>query len=104
VVRLSRAGVVDIATMTEALPPEWWVSEATAARAERSRSAGTHTLLALEQHTVCSRVRSQAPPPPPLLWQLVPSPEHTYGYRNPGLAEIYLRFGELVSVIIIAIM
>jgi hypothetical protein len=22
----------------------------------------------------------------------VPPPEHKYGYRNPGLAEIYLRF------------
>ena len=29
----------------------------------------------------------------------VPPPRHQYGYRDPGLAEIYLPFGELVSVI-----
>jgi hypothetical protein len=29
----------------------------------------------------------------------VPPPSHKYGYRNPGLAEIYLHFCELVSII-----
>jgi hypothetical protein len=34
------------------------------------------------------------------VWPVVPPPRHQYGYRDPGLTEIYLPFGELVPVII----